>query len=136
MEHRQLERFLAVIEHGSLAAAAREVHLTQQALSASLANLEQDLGVRLFDRSPGGITKPTRHGKALIRHARAQLAGAERARQELLNLSDGRTGTVTLGLGESFAGDSAHGVSSTNGMQRADTFGGIRGIGALVRRRH
>ncbi|MDH5254943.1 MAG: LysR family transcriptional regulator [Gammaproteobacteria bacterium] len=105
MEHRQLERFLAVIEQGSLAAAARHLHLTQQALSASLANLEKDLGVRLFDRSPGGITQPTPHGTALIRHARAQLAGAERARQELLAMSDGRTGTVTVGLGESFAGD-------------------------------
>ena len=105
MEHRQLERFLAVIDHGSLVAAARHLQLTQQALSASLANLEQDLGVRLFDRSPGGITLPTAHGQALVRHARAQLAGAERARQELLNLSDGQTGTVTVGLGESFAGD-------------------------------
>lgn len=105
MEHRQLERFLAVIEHGSLAAAARHLHLTQQALSAGLVNLEQDLGVRLFDRSPGGITQPTPQGTALIRHARAQLAGAERARQELLAMSDGRTGTVTVGLGESFAGD-------------------------------
>ncbi|MEO8445772.1 MAG: LysR family transcriptional regulator [Gammaproteobacteria bacterium] len=105
MEHRQLERFLAVIEHGSLAAAARQLHLTQQALSASLANLEQELGVRLFDRSPGGVTQPTRHGTALIRHARAQLAGAERARQELQSLSDGRAGTVTVGLGEAFAGD-------------------------------
>ena len=105
MEHRQLERFLAVVEHGSLAAAARQLQLTQQALSASLANLEQDLGVRLFDRGPGGITKATEHGTALIRHARSQLAGVERARQELRNLSDGRTGTVTVGLGESFAGD-------------------------------
>ena len=105
MDQRQLERFLAVVEHGSLAAAARQLHLTQQALSASLANLEQDLGVRLFDRSPGGSTKATQHGKALIRHARSQLAGSERARQELRNLSDARTGTVTVGLGESFAGD-------------------------------
>lgn len=105
MEHRQLERFLAVIDHGSLVAAARHLHLTQQALSASLANLERDLGVRLFNRSPGGITQPTAHGAALVRHARAQLAGAQRARQELLNLSEGHTGTVTVGLGESFAGD-------------------------------
>ncbi len=105
MEHRQLERFLAVIDHGSLVAAARHLHLTQQALSASLANLERDLGVRLFNRSPGGITQPTTHGEALVRHARAQLAGAERAREELLNLSDGYTGTVTVGLGESFAGN-------------------------------
>lgn len=105
MEHRQLERFLAVIQHGSLAAAARHLHLTQQALSASLANLEQDLGVRLFDRSPGGITRATQHGTALIRHARAQLAGVERARQDLRHLSDGKTGIVTVGLGESFAGN-------------------------------
>lgn len=105
MEHRQLERFLAVVEHGSLVAAARHLHLTQQALSASLANLEQDLGVRLFNRSPGGITQPTDHGLALVPHARSQLAGAARARQELASLSDGQTGTVTLGLGESFAGE-------------------------------
>ncbi len=105
MEQRQLERFLAVVEHGSLAAAARQLHLTQQALSAALANLEQELGVRLFDRNPGGITRPTRHGQALIPHARAQLAGAERARQEMQNLTDGRSGTVTVGLGEAFAGN-------------------------------
>jgi DNA-binding transcriptional LysR family regulator len=105
MEPRQLERFVAVVEHGSLAAAARHLALTQQALSASLASLEADLGVRLFDRAPGGITRPTLHGAALVHHARAQLAGMERARQELRSLSDGRSGTVTIGLGESFAGD-------------------------------
>ena len=100
-----MERFLAVIEHGSLAAAARYLELTQQALSASLARLEEELGVRLLDRGPGGITSATQHGQALIPHARSQLAGAARAQQEMLNISEGRTGTVTLGLGESFAGD-------------------------------
>jgi DNA-binding transcriptional LysR family regulator len=105
MEHRQLERFLAVIDHGSLAAAARHLDLTQQALSASVARLEQELGVRLLDRGPGGITSATQHGEALIPHARAQLAGAARAQQEMLNISEGRTGTITIGLGESFAGD-------------------------------
>lgn len=104
MDPKLLERFLAVIEHGSLAAAARHLELTQQALSVSLANLEQDLGVRLFDRSPGGTTRPTAHGTALVTHARAQLAGAARAREALRNLSEGRSGTVTVGLGESFAG--------------------------------
>lgn len=105
MELRQLERFLAVVEHGSLAAAARHLGLTQQALSASLANLEEDLGVRLFDRTPGGITRPTDCGQALVRHARAQLAGADRARAELRSLAAGESGTVTIGIGESFAGD-------------------------------
>lgn len=105
MELRQLERFLAVVEHGSLAAAARSLGLTQQALSASLANLEKDLGVRLFDRSPGGIIRPTGCGLALVRHARAQIAGAERALDELRSISGGRVGTVTIGVGEAFAGD-------------------------------
>jgi DNA-binding transcriptional LysR family regulator len=105
MEHRQLERFLAIIEHGSLAAAARHLDLTQQALSMSIANLEADLGVRLFDRGPGGTTKPTRYGTALVRHARSQVAGAQRAREELQGLAQGKSGVVTIGIGESFAGD-------------------------------
>jgi DNA-binding transcriptional LysR family regulator len=105
MELRQLERFLAVADHGSLAAAARKLGLTQQALSTSLANLEQDLGVRLFDRTPGGITRPTSYGLALVPHARAQLAAARRVREELAGLAAGRAGTVTVGVGESFAGE-------------------------------
>lgn len=105
MELRQLERFLAVVEHGSLAAAARQLGLTQQALSASLASLEESLSARLFDRTPGGITRPTACGLALVRHARAQLAAAERARQELRSVSEGHTGNVTIGVGEAFAAD-------------------------------
>ena len=59
MELKQLERFLAVYDEGSLAKAAKTLGLTQQALSASLANLEDSLGARLFDRGPGGVTRPT-----------------------------------------------------------------------------
>jgi len=105
MEQRQLERFLAVIEHGSLGAAAKTLDLTQQALSMSIANLEADLGVRLFDRGPGGRTKPSAYGRALVRHARAQMAGAQRARDDLRSLAEGRAGVVTIGIGESFMGD-------------------------------
>ena len=105
MEPRQLERFLAVIEHGSLAAAARQFGMTQQAISASIVGLEAELGVRLLERTPGGITRPTDYGLAFIRHARAQLAGAERARQELRSMHDAEAGTVTIAVGESFAGD-------------------------------
>jgi len=105
LEPRQLERFLAVIEHGSLVAAAKSLGLTQQALSTSLANLEKGLGVRLFDRGPGGVTRPTAFGLALLPHARAQLAGAVRAREALMAMAEGRSGAVTVGVGESFAGD-------------------------------
>lgn len=105
MELRQLERFLAVYDNGSLAHAAKVLGLTQQALSASLANLEEELGLRLFDRTPGGITRPTDCGETLVRHARAQIAADRRALEELRSLSEGRAGTVTVGVGEAFAGD-------------------------------
>jgi len=105
MELRQLERFLAVYDHGSLAHAAKVLGLTQQALSASLSNLEEALGVRLFDRSPGGVTRATDCGEALVPHARAQLAADRRAQEELRSISDGERGTVTIGVGEAFAGN-------------------------------
>lgn len=105
MELKQLERFLAVYDHGSLALAAKNLSLTQQALSASLANLEEQIGTRLFDRAPGGVTRPTLAGEALVSHARSQLAADTRAIQELQNLVEGRTGQVTIGVGEAFAGD-------------------------------
>lgn len=105
MELKQLERFLAVYDNGSLALAAKSMSLTQQALSASLANLEEQVGTRLFNRAPGGVTKPTAAGEALVTHARAQLAADTRAIEEIQNLTEGRSGTVTIGVGEAFAGD-------------------------------
>ncbi|MEM8984581.1 MAG: LysR family transcriptional regulator [Pseudomonadota bacterium] len=105
MELRQLERFLAVADYGSMAAAARRLKLTQQALSASLAGLEAELDVRLFDRSPGGRTTLTAFGERLLDHARAQLAADRRARDELADLRDAKSGVVTIGVGETFSGD-------------------------------
>lgn len=105
MELRQLERFLAVVDRGTLAAAARQLGLTQQALSASLSGLEKELDVRLFDRGPGGITRLTPYGEALVSHARSQIAADRRAHEALRSLADAETGTVTVGIGETFAGD-------------------------------
>ncbi len=105
MELRQLERFLAVADRGTIVAAARFLGITQQALSASLAGLEQTLDVRLFDRGPGGKTRLTPYGSALVTHARAQLAADRRAREELQSLKLAERGVVTIGIGETFAGD-------------------------------
>jgi len=105
MELRQLERFLAVVDAGTLAAAARGLGLTQQALSASISGLEAELDVRLFDRGPGGNTRVTDYGRTLIEHARSQIAGDRRARAALASLRNAETGSVTVGIGETFAGD-------------------------------
>ncbi len=105
MELRQLTQFLAVVEEGTLAGAARSLGLTQQAVSASLSGLEKSLGQRLLDRAPGGITRLTAYGEALAPYARSQLEGDRRAREALDAIADAQTGTVTIGIGETFAGD-------------------------------
>jgi DNA-binding transcriptional LysR family regulator len=103
VEIKQLRRFLAVIDYGSFAAAAPKVGLTQQALGASISNLEKELGVLLLDRGPGGLTSPTAYGSLLVAHAKAILASSSRAREELHAFRDARGGSVRLGIGETFA---------------------------------
>lgn len=105
MQIKHLERFLAVFDSGSLSAAAKQLGLTQQALSSSISKLEAELDLVLFDRAPGGITKPTQYGRALVRHARSQIASIGRATDELHAIRDAKTGTITLGIGETFVGE-------------------------------
>ncbi|GGE05718.1 hypothetical protein GCM10011529_10130 [Polymorphobacter glacialis] len=81
IESRRLRQFLAVYELGSIGQAAERLLLTQPALSKSLRGLEDELGVRLFDRTPQGVL-PTGYGELLAGHARiieAQLRQAEAA---------------------------------------------------------
>lgn len=133
MEIRQLTRFLAVIEHGSLSAAAKHLDLTQQALSTSISNLEAEIDLRLFDRSPGGITKPTAYGRALVRHARSQIAATDRAEQELHAIRDAISGTITVGIGEAFAGEiMASAVSRLHSMRPEIRVNLIEGYSELL----
>ena len=69
MSIRHLRTLLAIAEHGSFAAAARAVRLTQSAVSMQMRTLEEELGVALFDRS----TRPP----ALTEAARTLLADAD-----------------------------------------------------------
>lgn len=103
MEIKQLKRFLAVVEHGSLAAAAPGLGVTQQALGASITSLERELGMVLLERRPGGQTALTTYGDLLVRHARAILALEGRALEELHAFRDARGGSVMIGIGETFA---------------------------------
>lgn len=105
MDQKSLIRFLTVIEHGSLSEAARVLGITQQGVSSTIARLEAELGVKLFDRSPGGVTRLTPFGKVFVNHAKAHLAGINRAIAELHAMRDAASGTVTIGVGETFSGE-------------------------------
>ncbi|WP_417599836.1 LysR family transcriptional regulator [Pararhodobacter oceanensis] len=79
MDTRQLESFLAVVQHGGFAAAARAVNLTASAVSQQIAALEHELGAQLFDRSrrPPALTSK---GAEMVRTTRSILQFANEAK--------------------------------------------------------
>ena len=103
LDSRLLRHFLAVIEHGNLTAAAVHLGLTQPALSKSMQHLEQDLGVELFLRHPGGVT-PTHAGEVLARHARLIDSGLRGAAAEIEAIRSGSAATIQVGVSPLWAG--------------------------------
>lgn len=98
MRMNRLDDFLAILEAGSIRAAARRSGLSQPALTKSLRQFETELGVKLFLRTPTGIV-PTRFGDSLAVRARAIRAEVRKAREEIEEMAGGRAGTVSFGLG-------------------------------------
>ncbi|TWH04755.1 Transcriptional regulator [Pseudoxanthomonas taiwanensis J19] len=85
MDWGSLSAFVAVAERGGFSAAAEQLHLTQPAVSKRIAQLEQDLEVRLFDRL-GRQVVLTEAGRLLLPRARQMLAEADAARRALQDL--------------------------------------------------
>lgn len=74
LDTRRLHQFVVAVESGTLSAAAQRLFLTQQALSASIRQLERDIGVSIFDRSRRKLHL-TEAGDALYAGAKSLLAG-------------------------------------------------------------
>jgi DNA-binding transcriptional LysR family regulator len=83
----QLKAFVAVVDAGSFSGAARELGLSQPAVTMQIQALEADLGATLLDRGYRN-TVPTETGSALLPHACAVLTEIEAARTELEALGD------------------------------------------------
>jgi DNA-binding transcriptional LysR family regulator len=96
MELRHLAYFLAVAEEGNVTRAAERALVAQPAISQQILRLERELGEKLFDRTAGGA-RLTEAGRVLLPHARAILAGADRARDALMALQGLMTGRLALG---------------------------------------
>ncbi len=75
MEIYQLRAFVTVAKIGQLTRAAEALHVTQPAVTSQIKALEEELGVSLFDRRPGGIAL-TRAGERLLPEAEKVLAAA------------------------------------------------------------
>ncbi len=91
----QLRAFIAVHEEGSFSAAARKLKRVQSAISTSMANLEAQLGVPVWDRSTK-VAKLTPQGKAVLASARKVLSEMDALRRLTSGLSSGLEASVSL----------------------------------------
>jgi len=93
----------SVAEHGNISAAARQLGITQPALTKIILRVEDLFGARLFDRKPRGV--------ALTPFGELVLQRLERVEREMLNLDSeikamkaGLSGTVSIGVGQYWLG--------------------------------
>jgi DNA-binding transcriptional LysR family regulator len=93
----QLRVFVAVIDCGSFSRAARELHRTQSVVSYTIANLEAQLNVELFDRSKRKPTL-TEAGKALLADARTVGMKVDAMRARAKTLAQGLEAEVSLAV--------------------------------------
>jgi LysR family transcriptional regulator, nitrogen assimilation regulatory protein len=99
---RQIRYFVAVYEEGSFSRAAARENCTQPGLSVQMAQLEAELGQRLFDRNPRGVA-PTIAGKHFYEACTDILRSVRGARQRMLDLADAVVGRINIGVPPSFS---------------------------------
>lgn len=92
-----LRDFVAVCQCGSLRAAARQVGVTQPAITRSIQELERELGAPLLERRSQGV-RPTAVGEAFLRRASAVGNELERGRQEVAQMTGQHRGDLVVGM--------------------------------------
>ncbi|WP_405667236.1 LysR family transcriptional regulator [Streptomyces sp. NBC_01166] len=95
MDARQLEYFLAVVDHGSFNRAAASLHLAQPSLSQAIRNLERQLDAQLFHRI-GRRIELTESGRAMIAPARQVLRALETTRATVESVKGLRSGRLEI----------------------------------------
>lgn len=100
MNFRVLKAFLAVSRTGNITRAAEQLHISQPALSRRIAELEEDVGAPLFERTNRRLTLTDR-GMRFEAHAREMLEAYERMKRDMAEAPEALTGKVRLGCVES-----------------------------------
>ncbi|TAL81349.1 MAG: LysR family transcriptional regulator [Candidimonas sp.] len=98
MNLKQLDHLLVLSETLSFSKAAQRVHLSQSALSKSIAALEEEFNIQIFDRTPGNVSI-TSTGQFVIDHAKNLLSEAKSFNKNIDYLKTGSSGSVALGTG-------------------------------------
>src|SRR5215203_1894116 len=104
MELRHLRYFVAVAEEENVTRAAARLHVSQPPLSRQIRDLEDELGVALFERSAKSL-RLAEAGRIFLIEARAVLERADQAAASVKNLGAGLTGELNVGFAPSLAVD-------------------------------
>lgn len=99
LDLRQIRYFVAVAEAGNVGRAAEQLHISQSPLSRQIIQLEEQLGVALFERAKQRVHLNA-EGRAFLAEARALLANAKRLEELGRNLASGATGSLAIGYVE------------------------------------
>ena len=97
LKTRQRLLLIALDEQRNIHRAAEALHMTQPAASKQIKDLEEMLGVKLFERLPRGM-EPTIYGETMIRHARMALTSLSLAHDDVVALKQGLVGQVEVGV--------------------------------------
>ena len=99
MDLRHLRCFMEVAEELHFARAAERLHIEQSPLSRAIKELEDDLGVRLFDRNTRS-TRLTRAGRIFMDHVPRVFTVLTQARDSVRSVSAGYQGQLRIALSE------------------------------------
>jgi len=99
MNFRKVRYFLAVAEHRNFRKAAEALHVAQSALSKHVMEIEAQLGVRLLDRKPTGVSL-TQAGEVYASEARRALETIERAGLQAKRAAKGEMGRLSIAMND------------------------------------
>ena len=100
MDIRTMQYYLAVVREGTISAAAEALHVHHPSLSRQMKELEEELGVSLFERGNRRITL-TEEGMILRKRAEEMTRLMQRTEEEIFQVRNSLSGTVRIGAGES-----------------------------------
>ena len=100
---RQLQYFIAVAEEGTVSGAAQSLSISQSAVTDAIKELENDLGVALFERHRRGLTI-THKGHQFYRHANRILTDVQDARRSFAGEQAAPPSHLSLGVTSLVAG--------------------------------
>jgi DNA-binding transcriptional LysR family regulator len=103
MRHARILRYVDEIARcGSIRKAAERLNVTASAMNRRVADLEDELGARLFERKPRGV-RLTSAGELFVRYAREQATDMERVKSQIEDLKGLRRGTVRIACSQALA---------------------------------